>query len=123
MTKFFLGVDVGTSSVRAGLFDEKGALLGLKTLEIRVFNFKPDHFEHSSDDIWQAVCSCIRELLVSLPVLDVNDIASVGFDATCSLVVLDKEHRPVSVSSSDDPAINVIMWMVSYFFKIRVLIT
>jgi D-ribulokinase len=35
----------------------------------------------------------------------------VGFDATCSLVVVDAAGRPLTVSSSGDPLRNVIVWM------------
>src|SRR6185436_17596648 len=34
-----------------------------------------------------------------------------GFDATCSLVLLDEHDRPVSVSQTGADAQNVIVWM------------
>ena len=34
-----------------------------------------------------------------------------GFDATCSLVVLDRNARPLSVSPTDAPERDVIVWM------------
>ena len=38
-------------------------------------------------------------------------VKGVGFDATCSLVVLDAAGHPLTVSSSGDPRRNVIVWM------------
>src|SRR5262249_55183720 len=38
-------------------------------------------------------------------------VRGVGFDATCSLVVLDSASRPLTVSNSGDPRRNVIVWM------------
>src|SRR5690606_27581099 len=38
-------------------------------------------------------------------------VAGIGFDATCSLVVLGPEGRPLTVSASGDPARNIIVWM------------
>lgn len=38
-------------------------------------------------------------------------IKGIGFDATCSLVVLDKSAQPLSVSPSAEAARNVIVWM------------
>ncbi|MEI2514598.1 hypothetical protein V8941_16655, partial [Acinetobacter soli] len=35
----------------------------------------------------------------------------IGFDATCSLVVLNKAGRPLTVSPSGDSARNVVVWM------------
>ncbi|MEL6642236.1 MAG: FGGY family pentulose kinase, partial [Pseudomonadota bacterium] len=38
-------------------------------------------------------------------------IAGIGFDAACSMVVLDQEMNAMSISASGDPAKNVIVWM------------
>jgi FGGY-family pentulose kinase len=112
--KYFLGVDVGTCSARAGLFDETGQLIFFKTHDIDVLNPRPNHYEYSSENIWQSVCACLRSILASLDNINIDDIVSIGFDATCSLVVLDGEFKPVSVSTTNDPNVNVIMWMVSF---------
>ena len=37
---YFLGVDVGTSSVRVGLFNQFGTLVDSKTQSINIFNLK-----------------------------------------------------------------------------------
>ena len=113
--KYFLGVDVGTSSVRVGLFDENGKLIDFKTKPINVFNLKVDFYEQSSDEIWSAVCNCIRNIISDncskQNGINTNDIAAIGFDATCSLVVLDEHFKPVTVSPTGDDSINIIMWM------------
>src|SRR5262249_31943758 len=38
-------------------------------------------------------------------------VKGIGFDATCSLVVIAPDGAPVSVSGSGDPRRNVIVWM------------
>lgn len=112
ITKYYFGVDVGTNSVRAGLFDNIGQLIDFQTKHIDVFNFKPNFYEQSSDQIWDAVIECLKRIILNCkPTIDINQIASIGFDATCSLVVLDENFNPVSVSPSNDQSINVIMWM------------
>ena len=40
-----------------------------------------------------------------------TQVAGIGFDATCSLVVLDDGDRPVTVSPTGDDAWNVVVWM------------
>lgn len=40
-----------------------------------------------------------------------DQIRGIGFDATCSLVVLDKNGYSISASTSDNNEHNVIMWM------------
>ena len=57
MTPYFLGIDVGTGSARAGLFDAKGTLVGSAVYPIRMWKPAPDHVEQSSDDIWRACAS------------------------------------------------------------------
>ena len=43
--------------------------------------------------------------------LPASAVKGVGFDATCSLVVVDAAGHPLTVSSSGDPLRNVIVWM------------
>ena len=50
----YLGVDVGTGSVRAALFDKAGVRRGLGASEIRTWREGADIVEQSSDDIWRA---------------------------------------------------------------------
>src|SRR5690606_41617115 len=66
--------------------------------------------EQSSTNIWQAVCESVREA-VRLAGIDPADIAGIGYDATCSLVVLGKGGKPLAVGPSNDPARDIIVWM------------
>ncbi len=50
-----IGVDAGTGSVRAGVFDLGGTLLGSADCPIQLFRPRPDYVEQSSRDIWRAV--------------------------------------------------------------------
>lgn len=111
MTKpIFLGIDVGTGSARAGLFDATGHMLSSAKRDIRLWRDGADIAEQSSDDIWSAVCAATREAVARTDI-DPAAVAGIGFDATCSLVVLDRDTRPLSVSASGDPARNIIVWM------------
>lgn len=38
-------------------------------------------------------------------------VQSIGFDATCSLVVVDEKYQPISVSLSGKDEQNIIMWL------------
>ncbi|MCI32694.1 FGGY carbohydrate kinase domain-containing protein, partial [Trifolium medium] len=40
-----------------------------------------------------------------------TEVKSLGFAATCSLVAVDSDNSPVSVSRSGDSRRNVIVWM------------
>ncbi|AWK89509.1 FGGY-family carbohydrate kinase [Azospirillum thermophilum] len=109
MADLVLGIDVGTGSARAGLFDLSGRRIASASRGIRMWHPEPDFAEQSSDDIWQAVVAAARQALAAAGPAD--RVAGIGFDATCSLVVLDAAGRPVSVSPTGDDAQNVIVWM------------
>ncbi|KAF5185463.1 Carbohydrate kinase, FGGY-related [Thalictrum thalictroides] len=105
----FLGIDVGTGSARAGLFDEKGKLLGSASSPIQIWK-EGDFIEQSSTDIWHAICAAVKSAC-SLANVDGKDVSSVGFAATCSLVAVDADGSPVTVSLSGDSRRNIIVWM------------
>ena len=108
--RFYLGVDVGTGSARAGIFDAAGSRAGLGVCPIETYRPQEDHVEQSSDDIFRACGEAIAGALGEAR-LSPEQIAGIGFDATCSLVALDEQDRPVSVSLTGQAAQNVIVWM------------
>ena len=110
MEKFVVGVDVGTGSARAGLFDLRGHRRATASEPIQLWQPKPEWAEQSSDDIWDAVGSVVRQVVADSEI-DPAQVVGIGFDATCSLVVLDKDDKPLTVSEGGDPARNVIVWM------------
>lgn len=117
---FFIGVDVGTGSVRAALVNNKGKIIKISTCPIKIWNPKPHYYEQSSDNIWFSCCKTIKvctvfclntshlSFLFCLTVnsylqeicvgIEPQNIKGIGFDATCSLVVLDTEGQPLSIS-------------------------
>ncbi len=107
---YFLGVDVGSASVRAGVFDASGTRLAFATRPILQFRPGPERVEQSSAEIWQQVCQAVKEAVSSSGVC-IEDIRSLGFDATCSLVVLDEQGRGLAVSPGEPSDHNIIMWM------------
>ncbi|MFC3072168.1 FGGY-family carbohydrate kinase [Shinella pollutisoli] len=110
MARYFIGIDVGTGSARAGIFDEKGGLVAAAKRPVTIWH-EPGHIvEQSSEQIWQAVCESVREAVAEAGIA-AEDVAGLGFDATCSLVVIDPDGAPVAVGPSDDPARNVMVWM------------
>jgi D-ribulokinase len=110
MKQAFIGVDVGTSSARAGVFDESGTLLATARYPIATWHEAGNVVEQSSSDIWAACVASVRAAMAeaSLPAAAVKGI---GFDATCSLVALDAGGNPLTVSTSGEPRRNVIVWM------------
>jgi FGGY-family pentulose kinase len=106
----YIGIDVGTGSARAGVFTAEGVMLGAASHAIEIWRPEPDFVEQSSDDIWSACGEAVRNAMAQAGVPQ-SDIRGIGFDATCSLVALDRDDRPVSLSPTADDRCNVIVWM------------
>jgi FGGY-family pentulose kinase len=107
MSEAYIGVDVGTLSARAGVFDSAGWLIASARRPIAIWREPGEIVEQSSDDIWRAATSAVREA-VEAPGLPPGAVGGMGFDATCSLVALDRNARPPSVSPTDAPERDVI---------------
>src|SRR6266404_1551700 len=110
MRQAFIGVDVGTSSARAGVFDEKGTLLATARHPITVWHEAGSVVEQSSSQIWAACAASVRAAMAETA-LPPSAVKGIGFDATCSLVVLDAAANPLTVSTSGDERRNIILWM------------
>src|SRR5579872_1961560 len=110
MTEATIGVDVGTLSARAGVFDSAGTLIASARRPILIWREAGEIVEQSSDDIWRAATSAVREA-VETSGLPPEAFRGMGFDATCSLVALDRDARPLSVGLTAKPERDVIVWM------------
>ncbi|UPJ46516.1 FGGY-family carbohydrate kinase [Bradyrhizobium sp. 200] len=110
MQQAFVGIDVGTSSARAGIFDENGSLLATARHPITVWHEAGSVVEQSSSEIWAACAASVRAAMAEAA-LPASAIKGIGFDATCSLVVVDVAGNPLTVSVSGDIRRNVIVWM------------
>lgn len=112
MTAVVIGVDVGSGSARAGVFDLDGRGLGSRTHPIVQFRPAAGHVEQSSADIWAAVCACVRGATEAARAqVGALEMRGIGVDATCSLVATDAAGGPVSLSTTGRPEQDIIMWM------------
>ncbi|MBP2549949.1 FGGY-family pentulose kinase [Neorhizobium galegae] len=110
MRAHLVAVDVGTTSARAGVFTRDGRLLA-KARHPIVMRRDGDAFaEHDSEDIWRAVCHAVRQAIGEAG-LAASDIAALGFDATCSLVLRDREGAPLAVSHQGEDRFDTIVWL------------
>jgi FGGY-family pentulose kinase len=109
----YVGIDVGTGSARAGIFDARGKRLGMGVCPIQIFRPQEDFVEQSSEDIWRACGKAVAQALSEAQIgpADTKRIQGIGFDATCSLVLLDQEDRPVTASPTGKDEQNIIVWM------------
>lgn len=107
---YFIGLDVGTGSARAGVFDTSGQCLGVGKKDILTFEDSGHIVEQSTENIWTSVCAAIQVAL-NVSKIDASEVQGIGFDATCSLVVVTEEGAPLPVGDSGNPERNIIVWM------------
>src|SRR5438552_12689719 len=107
---YLIGVDVGTGSARAGVFDLAGRMVASAKRDITLFHASGTIVEQSSNEIWNAVCQAVNDARAQAAVSP-NLIAGIGFDATCSLVVLGDGGQPLPVGPSEDSERDIIVWM------------
>nr|XP_061794953.1 FGGY carbohydrate kinase domain-containing protein-like [Nerophis lumbriciformis] len=105
---YYIGVDVGTASVRAALVSKNGHLKTVAQEPISIWEPHTDHYVQSSSEIWRKCCSVVKEVTRDV---NKNQVRGIGFDATCSLVVLDQSFQPVAVNRDGNKERNVVMWM------------
>ena len=105
-----IGVDVGTGSARAGVFDLAGRMVASAKQDIGLFHAPGAIVEQSGSEIWRAVCTAVQSALAQSG-MSPDRVAGIGFDATCSLVVLGEGGRPLPVGPTEDPERNIIVWM------------
>jgi FGGY-family pentulose kinase len=110
MEDIYLGIDVGTGSVRVGAFDSKGYLKGIGKQDIKIWHPRPNFVEQSSEDIWHATGRAVRKAL-SVGKIEAKAVRGMSVDATCSLVVLANEFEPITVSPTGNHEQNIIVWM------------
>lgn len=90
-----LGLDIGTSSAKAVLYDtETAGLAAVAGQEYPVLTPAPGAAEQIPDEWWQAVVRVVRE--VTANACPLSPIAGIGLSGQMhSTVLLDKGHRPV----------------------------
>ncbi|RDE09946.1 FGGY-family carbohydrate kinase [Pelagibacterium lacus] len=110
MTPLLVAVDVGTTSARAGVVTDTGAMLARAEAGIALRRNGADEAEHDSEDIWRAVCRAVNAAL-AMADADPARVAGIAFDATCSLVVRDRAGAPLPVGVDGDANWDTIVWL------------
>jgi len=114
-SSYYVGIDVGTGSVRAVLVTDDGTITASSTQETTTWRDPKDHriFEQSTTNIWSGICTAVRTVLAESNVSPA-DVKGLGFDATCSLAVTDSNAGPVTVTKGEQLGHvgerNIVLW-------------
>ena len=89
---YYIGVDLGTSSVKLVLMDADGVIVRSAVREYPLFMPHNGWSEQNPEDWWEGVCSGLKELLGD----DGEEVAALSFSGQMhGLVVLDEQDRVI----------------------------
>ena len=98
MKKYLIGIDAGTSRVKAVVFNEAGEEVASFAADNKVYNPGQNRSEQDMRELWQVVCRCIRRTLEAAD-LTGDDIAGLGVSGQGEgLWLVDKDGEPVTMA-------------------------
>lgn len=83
-----LGIDAGTESVRAVLFDEQGHALGEGCAAYATHFVRPGWAEQHPQEVWEALLSALRDVVAAVPSADIVSCCLVSTAVT--IVTVDR---------------------------------
>jgi xylulokinase len=90
-----LGIDVGTTSLKAVLFDLNGQSLGMALREYQLITPTPDTAELAAETYWDACCQAVREA-VAASKIEPADIAALSIASQGeTLIPVDAQGQPL----------------------------
>ncbi|MEA4853454.1 MAG: FGGY-family carbohydrate kinase [Christensenella sp.] len=93
-TECLLGIDMGTSSVKVGLFDVHGEPIAFADATYPLYTPKSGWAEQKVDEWWTAVCTATRELMKKSGVSP-SAIFGMSIDTTCCTVLMADENMNI----------------------------
>ncbi len=90
-----LGIDIGTSSIKAALFDpDKAQIVAVAAREYPIYKPAPDRAEQDADDWWRASVDVVRRVVADS---GRDDVTGIGFSGQMhGGVFLDRSLQPVA---------------------------
>lgn len=91
--KILIGIDIGTSSIKAVAIDPAGKLVAEASSSMNVMVERPGWSEQRPEDWWTGTCAVLRQIVESL---DSPDVLGIGLSGQMhSLIALDESFTPV----------------------------
>src|ERR1017187_3227065 len=90
-----LGIDVGTSSVKAVLLDLGGNLCAVCQAEYPLHHIRPGWVEQDPEDWWQATCKAVGAALARVPHGRERVLAMAASSQAPTLLPLDRSGKPL----------------------------
>lgn len=108
--RYWIGVDCGGTSIKAGLYDANGREIGTARQNLDVISTDPGWAERDPEILWQRTCGVIRELLATTAI-PAQSVAGLGISAQGKGVsLLNTSGQPLGniILSSDQRALELV---------------
>lgn len=92
----FLGIDAGTSGMRACVIDEQAQPVAESALPLAPSTTEASHIEQQPQDWWQVCCELLDDLFSRIDPADISSLAIDGTSSTCLLC--DRHGSPQSAA-------------------------
>jgi len=94
--KYLIGVDLGTSSTKAALYQIDGRLVCESSVEVPLIYPRPGVVEQESQDFYASAARTVRKCIES-SAIEPKDIAAIAFDSQMAGVgLVDEDFEPVA---------------------------
>ncbi|HCR86419.1 MAG TPA: glycerol kinase [Alphaproteobacteria bacterium] len=100
--KYILAFDIGTSSLRSVLFNDKAKIIGIEQREFKQHYPAKGHVEHDAEEIWQKTIDSATALFKKLNI-EASDIAGIG-------ITNQRETTIIWSAGTGKPIYNAIVW-------------
>lgn len=97
---YLLGIDIGTSSTKTGLWRSDGTLIAEATAPYPLHRPQPTHAQQDANDWWHAVCVTVGEVLHNV---NPAQVVGVGVDGL--------GWSPVPVDAKCNPLFPAMIWL------------
>ncbi len=94
----YIGIDIGTTSTKAVLFDESGRVIVHHSIGYEMLHPEPEFSEQNPDEIFQAVCDCL------------NTTKSHSESKNLVISFSSAMHSLMAVDEAGKPLTNLIIW-------------
>lgn len=93
MKKYIIGIDSGTTGIKAVLFDTDGKEIAKKGIPLKGYFPQENQYEEDMLEIWESAVECVREVAAKV---DAGDIIGLGITAQGDgLWMVDENGEPV----------------------------
>jgi len=98
---YLMGIDLGTSGVRAGIYNDSGVCLGIAAAQYPIDTPAPDRAEQDPAEWWRRTCDCIRGAL---------ERSGIGGGDIGGISLSGQMHGTVLLDRYGEPSSPAIIW-------------